>query len=209
MLPPARVWVSLGRVSGYMQSHPLYLIPTPSLAAPRIALFRASTSTCALFLRKLGPLPGTRAGTRGGSSPRLARLQNRSMHRIRRPGPPRSPRPSMEHVGTWRAGVNASPRGECTITVSEDAVLAVRHRNHSAPTTSLTSDPAFDPAGPVDSCGPRFTAFRRRGPATATLVRPSRGSRNADLSSSSALDRGSRFGHGSVASVQGSRFKGW
>jgi len=60
----------------------------------------------------------------------------------------------MEHVGTWRAGVNASPRGECTITVSEDAVLAVRHRNHSAPTTSLTSDPAFDPAGPVDSCGP-------------------------------------------------------
>jgi len=205
MLPPARVWVSLGRVSGYMQSHPLYLIPTPSLAALRIALFRASTSTYALFLRKPGPLPGTRVGTRGGSSPRSMLPQHRPVHRIG----PRSLRPSMEHVGTWRAGVNASPRGECTITVSEDAVLAVRHRNHSAPTTSLTSDPAFDPAGPVDSCGPRFTAFRRRGPATATLVRPSRGSRNADLSSSSALDRGSRFGHGSVASVQGSRFKGW
>ena len=59
------------------------------------------------------------------------------------------------------------------------------------------------------SLRPASRALRRRGPATATLVRPSRGSRNADLSSSSALDRGSRFGHGSVASVQGSRFKGW
>ena len=107
MLPPARVWVSLGRASSYMQSHPLYLISPPLPAAPRIALFRVSTGIYALFLRKLGPVPGTRVGTRGDSSRHSALPQKQPMHRARS-GSPHGP--PWSTGGAWWAEAIANPR---------------------------------------------------------------------------------------------------